>query len=155
MATFRRSNRPVLRAVLDDLPSVDVFITCCNENNDTILNTVRAAASSDYPQDRLRVIICDDGHSSELEVAIEAAKYNQPNLHYTTREGNADFKAGNLNHSLEFTATLGKGPSAFVAGLDADMIPDRQWLRSMIAHFLIDPNMGMTCPPQVRYVDRI
>ena len=149
MVSVHRANRPVLRTVSNDLPSVDVLITCCNEDNDTILNTARAAASSDYPQHRLRIIICDDGDSQELAMAIKAARVSQQSLHYVNRERKVDFKAGNLNHALQFTAKLGHGPSHFVAGLDADMIPDPQWLRSMMAHFLSDPNLGMTCPPQV------
>jgi cellulose synthase/poly-beta-1,6-N-acetylglucosamine synthase-like glycosyltransferase len=57
-------------------------------------------------------------------------------------------KAGNLNNGLRFSATLTETPSEFVAGLDVDMIVQPNWLRAMMPHFLADPKMGMTCPPQ-------
>ncbi|KAK5118772.1 hypothetical protein LTR85_007978 [Meristemomyces frigidus] len=39
----------------------------------------------------------------------------------------------------------------YVAGLDADMIPEPQWLRAMLPHLIIDPKMGLACPPQTFY----
>lgn len=36
-----------------------------------------------------------------------------------------------------------------MAALDADMIPEKDWLRAVIAHLVVDPNMALTCPPQV------
>lgn len=68
---WKRPRRPILYAEGDDLPPIDVMITCCGEENHIILNVVRAACESDYPKDRLKVILLDDGHSKELETAID------------------------------------------------------------------------------------
>lgn len=41
------------------------------------------------------------------------------------------------------------GEAEFIAALDADMIPEADWLRAIIAHMVIDDKMALVCPPQV------
>ena len=41
--------RPRLRLTGENVPSVDIIVTCCNEELDIILDTVRAAVELDYP----------------------------------------------------------------------------------------------------------
>lgn len=154
-------NRPKLRIISDFTPTVDVFITCCNEENDLILDTVRAAVAVSWPISRFRVIILDDGASRSLQSGIENLSKTFPNLYYTAREkvpsAPHHFKAGNLNHGLQFTEGLKEGPGEFCAALDADMIPERDWLRAVVAHLVVDPDMALACPPQAsktRQTDR-
>jgi cellulose synthase/poly-beta-1,6-N-acetylglucosamine synthase-like glycosyltransferase len=149
---WHRPRRPILYAKGDDLPAVDVLITCCGEPNHIILNVVRAACESDYPRDKLRVVLLDDGHDAELEQAISRLQERYPYAYYTAREKpeKPDFKAGNLNHGFRYTAGL--SPVApFIAGLDTDMVVRPGWLRSMIPHLIADPKLGMTNPPQYFY----
>lgn len=134
------------------MPAIDVMITCCGEENHLILNVVRAACESDYPKDRLQVILLDDGHSKELEDAIsrlQSTKYSY--VYYNAREQpeKPDYKAGNLNAGFKFSAGLRTPPAPFVAGLDTDMVVKPGWLRSMIPHLIRDEKLGMTNPPQV------
>ncbi|KAG9191511.1 hypothetical protein G6011_10245 [Alternaria panax] len=72
-----------------------------------------------------------------------------PQAHYTSREKPEvpDYKAGNLNNGLKFSVKLTESPSAFVAGLDADMMVQPNWLRAMMSH-LNEPKMSMACAPQ-------
>jgi cellulose synthase/poly-beta-1,6-N-acetylglucosamine synthase-like glycosyltransferase len=42
------------------------------------------------------------------------------------------------------------GAGQFMAALDADMIPEQEWLRAVMPHMLIDDKMALACPPQVR-----
>jgi cellulose synthase/poly-beta-1,6-N-acetylglucosamine synthase-like glycosyltransferase len=109
-----------------DLPTVDVFVTCCKEDNDVVMDTARASCDQDYPQDRFRVIILDDGKSQELEQMAEEASHMWPNLIYMSREkipGKPHhFKAGNLNFGLEQITLLPGGSAEFVGALDADMV---------------------------------
>jgi cellulose synthase/poly-beta-1,6-N-acetylglucosamine synthase-like glycosyltransferase len=129
-----------------------VIITCCNEEIDVILDTVRAALQLDYPRDRYRVIVADDGASAELSASIFGMAAQFHTLYYTARvkQGPDDYKAGNLNHTLEFLDNLPQGPAEFVAGLDADMIPEIRWLRAMTPHLVEDPRLAVVCAPQVR-----
>ena len=142
-------HRPKLRLIGDNVPFVDVIITCCNEDDPLIYDTAAAACTIDYPTHRFRVIVCDDGRSDRLRTLIEDSPFE--NILYRSREKTANhhFKAGNLNYALEETAKLGAAP--FLAALDADMIPEKEWLRALLPHMLQDPKCCMSCPPQLFY----
>lgn len=146
--------RPKLRLLGDNVPSVDVVITCCKEDDDLILDTAKAACNIDYPRERFRVIICDDGKSKKLQEMTEhTARTQFDNLYYRSRPKYPGvphhFKAGNLNDALEETTKLPGGAANFFAALDADMIPMKDWLRALLPHMLQDPKCSMACPPQV------
>ncbi|KAK6387683.1 hypothetical protein LTS17_000952 [Exophiala oligosperma] len=148
--------RPWLRLVGDEVPSVDVVITCCGEDDDLVLDTAKAACNNDYPPERFRVLICDDGKSKRLQDLVEETALTQfDNLYYRSRPKYPGvphhFKAGNLNDALEETAKLPGGAANFLAALDADMIPMRDWLRALLPHMLQDPKCSMACPPQLFY----
>lgn len=148
--------RPKLRIIGDQVPSVDVIITCCGEDDDLVLDTAKAACNVDYPRSRFRVIICDDGNSKTLCEKTERAAVDLfDNLYYRSRPKYPGvphhFKAGNLNYALDETASLPGGGANFFAALDADMIPERDWLRALIPHMLQDPKCCMACPPQLFY----
>lgn len=144
---------PRLCLLGEDVPPIDVIITTCNESLDLVQDTARAALNLDYPPDRMRVLISDDGRSGKLEAWVAATKEAYPNLYYTARikQGPAGYKAGNLNHAIAFLASLTQGPAGFVAGLDADMIPERRWLRHVAAHMVKRPEVGLVNPTQLFY----
>ena len=146
--------RPKLRLVGDNVPPIDVVITCCGEEDDLVLTTAKAACNVDYPRSRFRVIVCDDGKSDGLRQLVEKVAIEQfDNLYYRSRPKYPGvphhFKAGNLNYALEETEKFEGGAAHFLAALDADMIPERAWLRALLPHMLQDPKCSMACPPQV------
>jgi cellulose synthase/poly-beta-1,6-N-acetylglucosamine synthase-like glycosyltransferase len=141
--------RPRLRILGTNVPSVDILIPICKEKLDIVQDTVCAALNIDYPQNRFRVVVTDDGMSAGLRCWVNKLSAQFPNLHYTAREAKGGFKAGNLNHAYDFLGTLPGGRSEFLAGLDADMIPERKWLRAMIPHIVQNPKLGVVCPTQV------
>ncbi|KAF4343484.1 cellulose synthase catalytic subunit [Fusarium beomiforme] len=155
MWSMKERHRPKLRLTGNDVPTVDAFVTCCGEDDDLVMDTVRAACDQDYPRDRYRVIVLDDGKSSGLEEACARLAMTYPNLHYMARPkipGKPHhFKAGNLNYGLDEVHRLPGGAGQFMAALDADMIPERDWLRALLPHMLIDPKMALACPPQLFY----
>ncbi|PNS20979.1 INO80 complex subunit 2 [Sphaceloma murrayae] len=147
--------RKRLLALGADLPGVDLVIASCGEDVDVILDTVRAALDLDYPADRFRVTVTDDGDSQELKKAIEGLQHDKlgPGLYYTARIKTSvnRNKASNLNHAMEVTANFPGEYFPFFANLDADMIPERSFLRSSMAHFLLDQNLALTNPPPSCY----
>lgn len=151
LAIYTGSWRPKLRLLGDDVPNVDVAIVCCKEELDVILDTVRAALNTDYPDSKLRLIVSDDGAQAEVEAGVRALQKQYPTrtLLYTAREKTraTSHKAGNLNHVFQFLAGLPGGPAPFLASLDADMIAERHWLRAQLPHLILDPKMAFTCPP--------
>lgn len=152
---LKKRHRPKLRVVGNEVPTVDVFITCCGEDDDLVLDTVRAALDLDYPQDRFRVLLLDDGKSDQLSKVLEEMRETFPNAYYVRRPKFPGvphhFKAGNLNYGLDFVHTLPGGAGEYMAALDADMIPEQAWLRAVLPHLLIDEKMGLACPPQLFY----
>ncbi|PVI00019.1 glycosyltransferase family 2 protein [Periconia macrospinosa] len=150
---FRLPDRTKPVIMGDNVPNVDVLITCCREDLDIILDTTRAACALDYPRDKFRVFVCDDGASAEVKNAVQHLHQTYPNVYYTSRIKDLlvkDYKAGNLNHALHHSRQL-PFPLKFVAGLDADMIPEPHWLRTMMPHLIDDPDVALACPPQTFY----
>lgn len=148
--------RPGYRLVGNSAPTVDVFITCCREPNDVIIDTVAAAVAQDYPPQRFRVVVLDDGHDEKLREAMkrlstESAETNGPQVRYLSRKLEAGtrsyFKAGNLKFGIE--ESMRWGGSEYIASLDSDMIPEPDWLRRMIPHLVLDNQIALACPPQV------
>ena len=145
--------RPLFRLTGDDVPTVDVLIPCCAESFDVILDTVRAACALNYPRNRYRVVLLDDGNSADLKAQIEVLKQTEENLFYTARGVNVvkHSKAANLNHGLAYVEKLKTGASEYVAVLDVDMIPLPNILRALMPHLLINPSFAMATTPQYFY----
>ncbi|WYZ42248.1 hypothetical protein EsH8_V_001143 [Colletotrichum jinshuiense] len=119
--------QPRLRLLGDNVPSVDVIVTVCNEKIDIVKDTVRAALSVEYPVTRFRVTVADDGKSKVLEDWVHQFSVDHANLYYTARSTLGGWKAGNLNEAIKFAGFLPGGAAELVAGLDADMIPEPSW----------------------------
>ncbi|KAL2058894.1 hypothetical protein ABVK25_000186 [Lepraria finkii] len=152
---IKSRGRQKLRLKGEIVPTVDVLVTACGEDEDVILNTARAACSIDYPADRFRVFVLDDGKSQSLFRSVAALNGQYPNLFYRSREKPPGvphhFKAGNLKFGLRETLTTDGEEGEFVAALDADMIPQPEWLRAILPHMLLDERCGLACPPQLFY----
>jgi hypothetical protein len=126
MWALKKRTRAKLRLVGNEVPTVDVFVTSCGEEDEVVLDTVRAACEQDYPRDRFRVILLDDGKSPSLEAFIGNLAITYPNLYYMAREKIPGvphhFKSGNLNYGLDQSRLLPGGAGQFMAALDADMV---------------------------------
>ena len=148
---------PRYRLTGSSAPTIDVCVTCCGEPADIIVNTLAAVAVQDYPSDRFRVILLDDGRDMRLKDAVEdltRAKSTGPQILYRSRKltlgMRSYYKAGNLRYGLHETAEL--GASEYFAVLDADMIPESDWLRKVVPHLILDDQVALACPPQVSTV---
>ncbi|KAF2420713.1 nucleotide-diphospho-sugar transferase [Tothia fuscella] len=150
--------RPAYRLIGDEAPTVDVCITCCGEAVDIIMNTLLAATRQKYPSHCFRVIILDDGRDVNLREAVEALGHksvekNNPQVLYRSRQVTVGkrsyYKAGNLQFGIEECGRLGK--SEFFACLDADMIPESDWLSSLVPHLILDFQLALANPPQNYY----
>ena len=126
MMAMKKRQRSKLRLRGYEVPSVDVFVTCCGEDDDLVMDTVRGACDIDYPYDKFRVIVLDDAKSQNLEAMVTRLGQSCPNVYYMARDkipGQPHhFKAGNLNYGLEQSHLLPGGASQFMAALDADMV---------------------------------
>ncbi|WP_321888074.1 UDP-forming cellulose synthase catalytic subunit [Paraburkholderia bannensis] len=121
-------------------PTVDVFIPTYNEPLDVVRQSVLAATLLDWPADKLRVYLLDDGRRPEFRQFCE-----QAGVEYLTRPDNKHAKAGNLN------AALAKTDGEFVAVFDCDHVTTRSFLQICMGWFLKDPKMAMVQTPHVFY----
>lgn len=156
LINYRPQFRPRYRLVGKSVPSVDVCITCCGEPSDIVLNTIAAAIAQDYPPNRFRVLVLDDGGSTALRQAVQAQnslsrECGGPEILYRSRRvkpgTKSYFKAGNLQFGI--TEAKKTSDSEYFASLDADMIAESDWLRSMLPHLILNPQIGLVNPPQV------
>ncbi|MGQ0528301.1 MAG: UDP-forming cellulose synthase catalytic subunit [Panacagrimonas sp.] len=117
-------------------PTVDVFVPTYNEPLRVVKPTVLAALSMDWPRDKLRVHILDDGRRPEFRAFAQ-----QCGVDYRIRPDNAHAKAGNLNYALKHT------DGEFVAIFDCDHIPTRSFLQTTMGWMLKDPKCAMLQTP--------
>jgi len=121
-------------------PSIDVLIPSYNEPLDIVRATVIGALSMEYPADKLRVFLLDDGRRKEF-----ATFASQIGVGYVTRPTNEHAKAGNINHALRRTR------SEYVAIFDCDHVPTRTFLRLNLGWFLRDARLGLLQTPHHFY----
>ena len=121
-------------------PEVDVFIPTYNEPLEVVAPTVLAALTMDYPKDKLRVYLLDDGRRSAFG---EFAK--QCGATYITRLDNAHAKAGNIN------AALKKTTGEYVAIFDCDHVPTRSFLQMTMGALIEDKKSAMVQTPHHFY----
>ena len=65
---------------------VDLLVAVCKEPLDLIMDTVVAACRIDWPTDKYRVIVCDDGKDQELAAEVARLRADYAFLHYYSRD---------------------------------------------------------------------
>ena len=135
-------DRPVIEpnGEPDEWPTVDVYIPTYNESLEIVKYTVFAAMDMDYPADRFRVFILDDG---KREAFREFAK--EAGCGYLTRSNNLHAKAGNLN------AAMKKTEGELIAVFDCDHVPTRSFLQLTVGWFQRDPKLALMQTPHHFY----
>jgi cellulose synthase (UDP-forming) len=119
-----------------ELPSVDIFIPTYNEPLDVLERTIVGALALDYPKDKLKVYVLDDGRRDWLKTFCEGR-----GAIHVTRTDNAHAKAGNMNNGLRVSS------GDFTAVFDADFVPYRHFLRRTLP-FFTDETIGIVQTPQ-------
>ncbi len=132
---LRREPAPLVGAATS-WPSVDVFIPTYNEPLSVVRNTVLAATAIDWPKDKMKVFILDDGRREEFREFAESV-----GVGYMVRPDNNHAKAGNMNHAL------GKTDGELIAIFDCDHIPTRSFLTTAVGWFQRDPKCAMLQTP--------
>lgn len=118
----------------DELPSVSVIVPAYNEE-DVIEDTVQSLLNLDYPDDKLEVMVVDDGSE---DATLRKAKKFEPEVKVISKEKNRG-KA----HSLNIGVDRAKGE--IVACLDADSFVEKDTLKKMVGYFKED-EVGCVTP---------
>jgi cellulose synthase (UDP-forming) len=121
-------------------PEVDVYIPSYNESLDVVRPTVLAALAMDWPPEKLKVWILDDGRRPEFRRFAEECGCG-----YIIRGDNKGAKAGNINHALKHTR------APFIAIFDCDHIATRAFLQLTMGWMLRDARLAMVQTPHHFY----
>ncbi len=113
-------NEPAAEPVLEGR-TVDVLVPTYNEDPQLLRATLEACIRMDYPH---KTYVLDDGRRPEVESLAR-----ELGVIYISRPDNRHAKAGNLNNALEQT------DGEFVVVLDADHVPEPQFLTRLIGYF--------------------
>ncbi|MEI6580959.1 MAG: glycosyltransferase family 2 protein [bacterium] len=143
VAFFEKKNKIIVRKgsiELDEYHGVTVIVPCYNES-ETIRGTINSLLDLDYPKDKLKLIIVDDGSKDNtFEIIKEFEKYD--NVRVFHKENGGKYTA--LNLGLEHTNTQ------FVGCLDADSFVDSQALKRIMTYFY-DKDVMAVAPSVVVY----
>jgi cellulose synthase (UDP-forming) len=121
-------------------PAIDLLIPTYNEPLSVVKYTALAAMNIDWPADKLKVYILDDGRREEFRNFAEEA-----GIGYMTRDVNIHAKAGNINRAL------GRLSAPFVAIFDCDHVPTRSFMQVTMGWFLRDSKLAMLQTPHHFY----
>lgn len=125
---FYKPQAPFLPQATQVLPSIRVFIPACREDA-VIEQTARKVLASDYPQERLEVLVIADGLRSDTLWRLRALPLNVLEVHF---EKSTKSKA--LNAALAHTAGVGCDMAVV---LDADNAPAPDFLKRAAHRFLL------------------
>jgi cellulose synthase (UDP-forming) len=121
-------------------PTVDVYIPTYNESLSVVRATVLAALAMDWPREKLRVYLLDDGRRAEFrDFAAECG------AGYIIRPDNRHAKAGNLNHALRHT------DGEMIAVFDCDHVPTRAFLQMTVGWLVRDSRLALVQTPHHFY----
>jgi cellulose synthase/poly-beta-1,6-N-acetylglucosamine synthase-like glycosyltransferase len=119
-------------------PVVTVQLPIFNERN-VAERVIRAAASMDYPRDRLEIQVLDDSVDETREMIDHLAdglKDEGADIKVIRREDRHGYKAGALANGT------GLARGEFMAVFDADFVPGHDFLKRTIPPLLEDPKVA-------------
>lgn len=117
--------------------SVTIIVPAYNEEK-TILATLKSLLALDYPEDKLNIIVVDDGSTDRTYRIVKGA--NLPRVKVYHKKNGGKYTA--LNYGLERTST------ELVGALDADSFVTPGALKKMVADF--EDEMVMAVTPSMR-----
>ena len=126
------------------LPTIDVYLPCCNEPYELLKNTYTYVKNLQYPRDKLFVHVLDDGDNDKIAPLVKEFGFN-----YIKRPNKGELKkAGNLRYAFANTA------GEFILILDADFCPRPEMLQEMVCYFAENPKLGILQSPQFFTVEK-
>jgi glycosyltransferase involved in cell wall biosynthesis len=121
------------------LPMVTIQLPLFNEATvaERLLSHV---AKIDYPRERLEVQVLDDSTDETrmmVKAYVEGLRREGHDFHYIHRTDRSGYKAGALDAGLR----VAKGE--LIAIFDADFLPQPEFLKALVPHFIEDEKVGM------------
>lgn len=120
-----------------EYPSCSVLIPAHNEEK-VIMSTIEAMLSLEYPADRLTIMVINDGSTDSTKEIVGR---------YSGQDGRVELfnvpeGQGGRGKSRALNLALQRVKTDVVAIYDADNTPDRNSLRYLVAHLVLDNKLG-------------
>ena len=125
----KRKNSPA--TINCGTPSITIQLPIYNEKY-VAKRLVDAVCNLDYPQDKMRIMVCDDSDDDTVQLldnVVDNYKKQGFQIEHIRRGTRKGYKAGALKHAMQTTNT------ELVAIFDADFIPPPWFLKRAIPHF--------------------
>jgi len=122
----------------NEVPFVTIQLPVFNEEY-VMERLLKNIAHMDYPKEKLEIQVLDDSTDNTVKTTysqIEGLKKEGLDIVHICRTNREGFKAGALKEGLK----IAKGE--FIAIFDADFLPQKNWLKKTIPHF-VDRNIGV------------
>lgn len=123
----------------EDLPTVTIIVPCWNEET-TVEGTIRSLLNLNYPKDKLRIFIIDDGSTDNTWNIIQGYNHH-PQITLFQKENGGKHTAVNLG--LEHVK------SDLVGLLDADSFAHTEALMRIVDTFIKEPETKAVTPAMV------
>ncbi|OGI68334.1 hypothetical protein A2732_01205 [Candidatus Nomurabacteria bacterium RIFCSPHIGHO2_01_FULL_40_10] len=121
---------------LSRYPAVTIVVPCFNEEH-TVYKTVRSLLDLNYPKDKLKIFLIDDGSTDGTwNIICHFEKYKNVKIFHKKNGG----KYTALNLGLEHSET------DFFGGLDADSFIDSESLVRIMSYFEKDESVMAVAP---------
>ncbi len=122
-------------------PTVVIAVPVYNEEN-TIIKTVKSLLALDYPKDKIKIYIVDDGSNDNTWNVVQEFIDN-PNIVLIQKENGGKHTAVNL--------AIEKTDSEFFGCLDSDSMVHPQALKRILKYFEKDPATMAVAPSIIVY----
>jgi cellulose synthase (UDP-forming) len=125
---------------------VDIYIPTYNEDVEIVRKTTLAALAIEYPADKKRVYVLDDGRAEKYKARREELRQMCEELGATmlVRDNNDHAKAGNINTAFKHT------DGDLVLILDCDHMPVKDFLMHTVG-FFFNPKVAFVQTPHWFY----
>ncbi len=117
---------------------VTVQLPIYNEKN-VVNRLIDSVCVIDWPRDKLEILVLDDSTDETrglIDAEIEKHRSRGVNIRALRRDSRIGYKAGALQNALPYTR--GK----YIAIIDADFVPPRDFLERTVAAMETDPKLG-------------
>lgn len=122
----------------EDYPGVTITVPAYNEG-ENVAKTVESLLKLNYPKDKLKLILVDDGSRDNGKTWEVMKRYEgHPQIQIFTKENGGKYTAQNLG--LENTNT------PFLGCLDSDSMVDPEALNRIMSYFIEDPEVMAVAP---------
>ncbi len=113
------------------LPRVSVVVAARNEE-ENIERCIKAILELDYPQDKLEIIVADDGSTDRTSEIISNLQKGNPHLKLLKINSQVNNLKGKANALAQ---AIDKTTGEFIFMTDADCAVPRNWVKGMLKYF--------------------